>query len=300
MWSRCSLPSGVPWVHRSCVELAAQLRATHPLRVARDTARRPHEQMWLSSRWDRARLGIVTSPWRSAVAFVNVDEPGDPSRARPHWRALGAEAGLDERSLRSASRRRRYARGDTIFHEGDPAGAFHLLDHGHVAIRLTTRLGDVSIIDVLHPGDTFGERVLIHGDGDRSASAVAIDDVETLTLDEASFRRLREGHPGVDQFMLMVLSNRLRETNTQLLEARYVKGAQRLYRCVLRLAEQFDAIGGGVIPLRQSDVASMAGVTRPTANRLLRQAAQDGVIAIGRKQLEVIDAPTLRQRAGLT
>jgi hypothetical protein len=43
----------------------------------------------------------------------------------------------------------------------------------------------------------------------------------------------------------------------------------------------------------------MAGVTRPTANRLLRQAAQDGVIAIGRKQLEVIDAPALRQRAGL-
>ena len=141
---------------------------------------------------------------------------------------------------------------------------------------------------------------MIHGDGDRGASAVAIDDVETLTLDAASFRRLREGHPGVDQFMLMVLSNRLSETNTQLMEARYVTGAQRLYRCVLRLAEQFDVIGGGVIPLRQSDVASMAGVTRPTANRLLRQAAQDGAIAIGRKQLEVIDAPMLRQRAGLT
>jgi CRP-like cAMP-binding protein len=213
---------------------------------------------------------------------------------------LGAEAGLDERNLRAVSRRRRYARGDTIFHEGDPAGAFHMLDRGHVAIRLTTRRGDVSIIDVLHPGDTFGERVLIHGDGDRSASAAAIDDVETLTLDEAGFRSLREGHPGVDRFLLMVLSNRLRETNTQLLEARYVTGAQRLYRCVLRLAEQFDAVGGGVIPLRQSDVASMAGVTRPTANRLLRQAAQDGVIAIGRKQLEVIDAPMLRQRAGLS
>lgn len=254
----------------------------------------------MRSRRDLVRPGSVTSPRRSALAFVDVDEPGYPSRARAHWRVLGAEAGLDERSLRAVSRRRRYARGDTIFHEGDPAGAFHMLDRGHVAIRLTTRRGDVSIIDVLHPGDTFGERLLIHGDGDRSASAAAIDEVETLSLDEASFRSLREGHPGVDRFLLMVLSNRLRETNAQLLEARYVTGAQRMYRCVLRLAEQFDAVDGGVIPLRQSDVASMAGVTRPTANRLLRQAAQDGVIAIGRKQLEVIDAPMLRQRAGLS
>ncbi len=174
-----------------------------------------------------------------------------------------------------------------------------MLDRGHVAIRLTTRLGDVSIIDVLQPGDTFGEQALIHGDGDRSASVTAIDDVETLTLDEASFRSLSDDRPGVDRFLLMVLSNRLRETSTQLLEARYVTGSQRLYRCVLRLAEQFDAVGDGVIPLRQSDVASMAGLTRPTANRLLRQAAQDGVITIGRKQLEVTDAAMLRQRAGL-
>ena len=228
-----------------------------------------------------------------------MDEPDDPSRARLHWRALGAEAGLDERSLRSVSRRRTYARGDTIFHEGDRAGAFHLLDRGHVAIRLTTRLGDVAIIDVLQPGDTFGEQALIHGDGDRSASVTAIDDVETLTLDEASFRSLRDEHPGVDRFLLMVLSHRLRETSTQLLEARYVTGSRRLYRCVLRLAEQFDAVGDGAIPLRQSDVASMAGLTRPTANRLLRQAAQDGVIRVGRKQIEVTDATMLRQRAGL-
>ena len=93
-----------------------------------------------------------------------MEESEDPSRAKLHWRELGAEAGLDERSLRSVSRRRRYARGDTIFHEGDPAGALHMLDRGHVAIRLTTWLGDESIIDVLRPGDTFGEHALIHGE----------------------------------------------------------------------------------------------------------------------------------------
>jgi CRP-like cAMP-binding protein len=229
-----------------------------------------------------------------------VEERIDRPATMLHWRDLGAAAGLDERSLRSMARRRRFASGDSIFHEGDPAGAFHLLDRGHVAIRLTTWLGEVSIIDVLQPGATFGEHALIHGDGERSASATAIGDVETLSLDRASFAALSEDRPGVDRFLLMVLSHRLNETSTQLLEARYVSGTHRLYRCVLRLADQFGATDGGVIPLRQSDVASMAGVTRPTANRLLREAAGDGLIAVGRKQLRVLDAAALRQRAGLT
>ena len=54
---------------------------------------------------------------------------------------------------------------------------------------------------------------------------------------------------------------------------------QRLWRCLRRLAEQFGVTGDGFIPLTQSDVASMTGVTRATANRLLRQAECDGVIA---------------------
>lgn len=219
--------------------------------------------------------------------------------ARLDWRELGARAGLDERELRSACRRRRYARGVTIFHEGDPAGALHLLDRGHVAVRLTTLLGDVSIIDVLHPGDTFGEHALIHGGGDRGASITAIDDVETLTLDVASFSALRVDTPAVDRFLLIVLSHRLQQTNAQLLEARYLAAEHRLYRCLHRLAEQFDAMQGGTIPLTQSDVASMAGVTRSTANRLLREAAHDGVIAIGRGRLEVKDSADLRRRAGV-
>jgi CRP-like cAMP-binding protein len=223
-----------------------------------------------------------------------------PSSPRLDWRALSAHAGLDERDLRAACRRRRYARGETIFHEGDPAGTFHLLDSGWVAIRLTTLLGDVSIIDILQPGDTFGEQVLIHGTGDRSASVTALDKVETLTIDAAGFTRLCDGNPAVNRFLLMVLSNRLRDTSHQLLEARYLPAEQRLYRCLHRLAELFEAQSRGVIPLTQSDVASMTGITRSTANRLLRQAEHDGMIVIGRGRIRVSDEPALRQRAGIS
>ncbi len=207
-------------------------------------------------------------------------------------------AGLDERELRAACRRRRYARNEVIFHEGDPAGALHLIDSGHVAIRLTTLLGDVAIVDVLQEGDCFGERVLVHGDGERSATAVALGGVETLTLDPASFERLSEGRPATSRFLMLVLSERLSATNQQLLEARYASAEQRLYRCLYRLAGQFDAFDGDPIPLTQSDIASMTGTTRSTANRLLRQAERDGMITTGRGRIHVADAEVLRRRAG--
>jgi len=208
-------------------------------------------------------------------------------------------AGLDERELRSACRRRRYSRNEVIFHEGDPAGALHLIDAGHVAIRLTNALGDVAIVDVLQQGDCFGERVLVHGGGERSAGAVALSRVETLTLDPAGFERLSEGRPETGRFLLLVLSERLSTTNQRLMEARYTSAEQRLHRCLYRLAEQFDAFDGDPIPLTQSDIASMTGITRSTANRLLRQAERDGVVTTGRGRVHVVDGGLLRRRSGL-
>lgn len=86
---------------------------------------------------------------------------GDIPTARcPPWTAVAALAELEDTALRARCRRHRYSRGEVIFHEGDPAGAFHLVDHGMVTVQLTTPLGDVVIVDVLQAGDTFGEQPL--------------------------------------------------------------------------------------------------------------------------------------------
>src|SRR3954452_3150160 len=101
---------------------------------------------------------------------------------RPDWRRLGDMAGLDEATLRAACTLKRYHRGEVVFHEGDPAGALHLIDRGRVAVRLTTPLGDVGTLDVLQAGDTFGEQALVDGIGERTATVTAIERAETLAL----------------------------------------------------------------------------------------------------------------------
>jgi CRP-like cAMP-binding protein len=219
--------------------------------------------------------------------------------SRPSWRDLAVAAGLDERELRARCVRRRFRRGEVVFHEGDPAGGMHLVEQGHVAVKLTTPLGEIGLIDILHPGDTFGEQSLVDGVGIRTATVVAIERAETLALDVRSFRELRQLGAGVDQFLLTVLGVRLQATSHQLLEALYLPAEIRVLRCVERLRIMFSADADSSIPLTQFDVAEMAGVTRSTANRLLRKAQESGLIRIARGQIDVRDVAALRRKAGL-
>ena len=57
----------------------------------------------------------------------------------------------ERRQLLSETTRRRFKRGEVLFHDGDPGDTLHLIDKGHVAIRTTTPLGDVATFAVLGP-----------------------------------------------------------------------------------------------------------------------------------------------------
>jgi CRP-like cAMP-binding protein len=227
---------------------------------------------------------------------------GDTSAVRgPLWTDLSAMAGLDEGVLRATCRRRRFARGEIVFHEGDPAGSFHLIDSGRVAIRLTTPRGDVATVDILQAGDSFGEQALIDDTPVRSATVTALEPVETLSLDAATFDQLRADHPRIDRFLLMVVSARLRSTTHQLLEALYVPADVRVMRCLLRLHSMFvtgqSGDADGSIPVTQDQIATMTGMTRSTVNRLVRQAQLDGLLAVTRSRVEILDEPGVRRRA---
>jgi len=212
---------------------------------------------------------------------------------------LGELAGLDLPTLRATCLHKRYNRGEVVFHEGDIGGTLHLIERGRVAVRLTPPLGDVATLDVLHAGDTFGEQALVDGVGERTATVTAIERTETLALDRAGFDRLRAEHPGVDHFLVMVLSVRLRSTSRQLLDALYLPADTRVVRCVARMHAIFSTDTADTVPLTQTDIASMAGVTRSTVNRVLRAAQTKGVLRAGRATLEILDVERLYRLAGL-
>jgi len=206
----------------------------------------------------------------------------------------------DRRVLLSKMTRRSFRKLDTLFHEGDPGDTLHIIVKGHVAIRCSTPAGDVATMTVLGAGASFGEQALLFDGAVRTASAVALDAVETRALHRNEFDALRRTNPTVERFLTEALAAQVRRLSAQLVEALYVPADTRVVRRVAMLAELYgDGDGDGPIsvPVRQDDVASMAGTARPTANRVLKQLEGDGVISLTRGRLEVLDRAGLRKRA---
>jgi CRP/FNR family transcriptional regulator, cyclic AMP receptor protein len=204
----------------------------------------------------------------------------------------------NRRALLSKMVRRSFRKGDTLFHEGDPGDTIHVIEKGHVAIRTSTPGGDVATLAVLGPGSSFGEQALLTKDAIRTASAVALDQVETRSLQRGDFEQLRASTPAVERFLVEALAAQVRRLSAQLLDALYVSADQRVVRRLAEVAELYSTSGSHVeVPLKQDDLASMAGTARPTANRVLKQLETAGIIRLFRGQMVVVDLTGLRKRA---
>ena len=211
---------------------------------------------------------------------------------------FGSLSDEERRRVLASCRRRRFARREVLFHEGDPGDTLHLIDKGRVAVRITTPLGEVATVDVLGRGQAVGLLAMLEDGGHRHATVTALEPTETMSLDREQLVELRRSHPAVDRFLMGVLASHLRRTDTQLIEALFVPVERRLLRRLLYLCEVYDGAGGEVeIPLTQEDLASLAGTSRATTNRVLRQLEEDKVVTLRRNHIHVLDTDEVARRA---
>jgi CRP-like cAMP-binding protein len=203
----------------------------------------------------------------------------------------------DQRAVLAACRRQRFKRNEPIFREGDTGDCVHLLAKGTVAVRVSTPRGDIATLDVLQAGDAFGEQALIGAVTKRSATVVALEQTETLRFARDDFDALRARHPDMAELLVSILDARLRSTSQSLVEALFLPAEARVFQRLARLVEVYDGRDGRAIPLTQDDLASMAGATRQTVNKALRDAEDDGLLALARGKIEILDAAKLARRA---
>jgi CRP-like cAMP-binding protein len=203
----------------------------------------------------------------------------------------------DVRELMASARRRTFSKGEVVFHRDDLAESLHFVVRGRFAVRATTPLGDSVLLDVLGPGDAFGELALLLPDERRSATISALEAGETRSVYRDDFARLQRSHPGVKDVLLRVLAVQLRRASTRLVEAHYVDADTRVRRRLIELGQIYGSDDApGVIPLTQEDLAAMAGTSRATVNRVLRDEAKRGVVALARGRVSLLDVEALARR----
>jgi CRP/FNR family cyclic AMP-dependent transcriptional regulator len=209
------------------------------------------------------------------------------------WPLLAGVPDEDARRLLGIARRRTFAKGEVVFHRDDPADSLHLVVRGRFGARVPTPLGDSVLVDVLAPGHSFGELALLLPDERRSATVEALEEGETRSVFRDDFTSLQRTHPGVKDVLLRLLAEQLRRSTDRLVEAHYVDAETRVRRRLVELASTYS---DGVVPLTQEDLAAMAGTSRATVNRVLREEQKLGAVDLARGRTTVLDLDALERR----
>jgi len=193
---------------------------------------------------------------------------------------------------------RRFRRGETIFHQGDPGDALFVVDTGSVKVVLPSDEGaEPAIVAILGTGEFFGELAILDG-ASHSATIVAIEPTETLVLHRDAFLSLIDSDAGLRRALLASLAAEIRRLTGHVEDLHFLDLPGRLASRILRLAESSGtkAADGSVRigwPYTQSELAGMIGGSRQSVNRLLADLTDQGLVRLERDQLVVPDADRL-------
>jgi CRP/FNR family cyclic AMP-dependent transcriptional regulator len=229
---------------------------------------------------------------------------GDDRTAAAALRRCGLFGGADDAAIETlirVLRVRRFRRGETIFHQGDPGDALFVVDHGSVKVVLPSDEGaEPAIVAILGPGEFFGELAILDG-APHSATIVAVEPTETLVLHRDAFLALIDSDAGLRRALLASLATEIRRLTGHVEDLHFLDLPGRLASRILRLAESAGTVADdGAVriawPYTQSELAGMIGGSRQSVNRVLADLADQHLVRLERDQLVVLD----RDRLGRT
>ena len=187
---------------------------------------------------------------------------------------------------------RRLGADETLFLKGDPGDALYAVRQGQIRIGTGTGAGKRLTLNVLGPGDVFGEIALLDGKS-RTADAVASEPTVLFMILRRDFLSFLERTPAVSIRLVELLCERVRWMSERVEEATLMPLHTRLARRLLALAEDF----GAEVTASQEDLAIFVGATRESVNRQLQVWRRAGIVDLGRGRLRVVDAAGLATEA---
>jgi CRP/FNR family transcriptional regulator, cyclic AMP receptor protein len=188
-------------------------------------------------------------------------------------------------------------RGATIVSKGDPGNSLIAVISGTVKISISSPDGRSAILNLIGPGETFGEVAVLDGLA-RTADATANTNCEIYVIDRRDFLPFVRSQPALAMKFIELLCTRLRWTSDQVEEVILQDLPGRLASTLLRLTEKHKlAQGGRTIAITQQEISEMVGMTRESINKQLRAWATRNWVRLEHGAIVVLNAEMLREVA---
>jgi CRP-like cAMP-binding protein len=184
--------------------------------------------------------------------------------------------------LRLASERS-VGRGAVIFQKGDEGSSMMAVLRGRVRVSSVSADGKEVTLNVISPGEIFGEIALLDGKS-RSADATAIENTQLLVLERRQFLPFLKQNDDLPLRLLSVLCERLRRTSVALEDLALFDLPARMARLLVKLGEDYGRPGPrGLridLKLSQRDISTLVASSRESVNKQLKAWRDDGVLDV--------------------
>jgi CRP-like cAMP-binding protein len=230
---------------------------------------------------------------------MNAVDPAPLLANLPLFRELSEE----QRALLAAGARlERIARGQVMFRAGHPSTAMYVVVYGQIKLSFVSPAGVEKVVDIVQPGQSFGEAVMFLEKPHVVAAQALIDSLLLSVSKEVVFERI-DNDPQLARRMLGGLSRRLHQLVADVESYLMRSGTERLIGFLLRdCGSQDTSEATGMLdlqlPVAKGVIASRLNLTQEHLSRILHDLAAVGLIEVNGRRIRVLDLERLRRHAG--
>jgi CRP-like cAMP-binding protein len=193
-------------------------------------------------------------------------------------------------------------RGDILARRGEPLPGVFALAYGSVKLSLRNAENEERVLRLVSAGQSFGEATALLA-LPCQFEALALAESKLVVLPPAVLLGLVERDPRIARGIITTVAEGTVQLLSEMESATLRRGSQRL-------AAYLDSLAGPAIPgprtvqlpASKTLIAARLGIAQETLSRLLRRLADDGMIAVSRREITILDGAGLAKRAnsGLT
>ena len=215
---------------------------------------------------------IESSRYSPRVDIFSVFDPQEMSRISAYARSL------------------RKARGEFIYLPGESADFVYILRRGRVKLSVLSESGKEVAIDIIQPGEIFGEFALVD-ESPRSNMTQALDDILVWVFAKHDFTHLLASQPKLALSYIRLVGDRRRRMEKKLSDITSKAVSARVCELLHEISTSSSEVETGatdyLVPLTHHDVASLIGAARQTTTTVLNDLERRGIIELGRGWVRV-------------
>lgn len=204
-----------------------------------------------------------------------------------------------ENDLLALATPRRLKTGEHLFFRGDPPDGIYAVLEGSLRISGVTEAGKEAILSLVEPPMWLGEIAVFDG-LPRTHNAVADTPTRLLYVPMAPLNELLARSPIYWRDIGVLMSLKVRFAFIGMEDLALLPADLRLTRRLVMLAHAAVKEGPCVLPISQTQLGMMLGLSRQTTNQILQSLQDRGVVQVAYGRIELLDREQLIAAAGLS